>query len=176
MAITEITYSDKSDINTTSTPEINKITASNLNEIKSVVNTNANLMGNLSELETTDRSSIVNAINSTRLQITTDGSAIETGRVIDGNEEYIKRISLLSFPGINQEKTWATGINMTNIVITGINIIVKSSSANWFQLPNNDVVNSRANLNNDGAIHVMSFTANLTGQNGYAEITFYYQS
>ena len=43
MAITEITYNDKSDINTTSTPEVNKITASNINEIKSVVNTNANL-------------------------------------------------------------------------------------------------------------------------------------
>lgn len=176
MAITEITYSDKSDINTTSTPEVNKITASNLNEIKSVVNTNANLMGNLSELETTDRSSIVNAINSTRLQITTDGSAIETGRVIDGNEEYIKRISLLSFPGINQEKTWATGITMTNIVITGINIVVKTGTSNWFQLPNNDTAYTRTSLNNDGAIHVMSFTANLTGQNGYAEITFYYQS
>lgn len=176
MAITEITYSDKSDINTTSTPEVNKITASNLNEIKSVVNTNANLMGNLSELETTDRSSIVNAINSTRLQITTDGSAIETGRVIDGNEEYIKRISLLSFPGSNQEKSWATGINMTNIVITGINIVVKTGSANWFQLPNNDTAYARASLNSDGSIHIMSFTANLTGQNGYAEITFYYQS
>lgn len=176
MAITEITYSDKSDINTTSTPEVNKITASNLNEIKSVVNTNANLMGNLSELETTDRSSIVNAINSTRLQITTDGSAIETGRVIDGNEEYIKRISLLSFPGSNQEKSWATGINMTNIVITGINIVVKSGSANWFQLPNNDTVYARASLNSDGTIHVQMFTGNLTGQNGYAEITFYYQS
>lgn len=176
MAITEITYSDKSDINTTSTPEVNKITASNLNEIKSVVNTNANLMGNLSELETTDRSSIVGAINSTRLQITTDGNAIETGRVIDGNEEYIKRINLLSFPEINQEKTWATGINMTNIVITGINIIVRTGTSNWFQLPNNDTAYTRASLNNDGAIHVQSFTANLTGQNGYAEITFYYQS
>lgn len=176
MAITEITYSDKSDINTTSTPEVNKITASNLNEIKSVVNTNANLMGNLSELETTDRSSIVNAINSTRLQITTDGSAVETGRVIDGNEEFIKRISLLSFPGNNQEKSWATGINMTNIVITGINIIVKTGSANWFELPNNDTVNARAGLNSDGTIHVQMFTGNLSGQNGYAEITFYYQS
>ena len=176
MAITEITYSDKSDINTTSTPEVNKITASNLNEIKSVVNTNANLMGNLSELETTDRSSIVNAINSTRLQITTDGSAVETGRVINGNEEYIKRISLLNFPEINQEKTWATGINMTNIVITGINIVVKTGTSNWFQLPNNDTVNSRAGLNSDGTIHVQMFTGNLSGQNGYAEITYYYQS
>ena len=37
MAIAEISYSDKSDINTTATPEVNKITASNLNEIKSVV-------------------------------------------------------------------------------------------------------------------------------------------
>ena len=176
MAITEITYNDKSDINTTSTPEVNKITASNLNEIKSVVNTNANLMGDLDTLTTSDKSSVVNAINSTRLQITTDGSAVETGRVINGNKEYIKRITLLSFPGQSQEKSWATGINMTNIVITGINITVKTGSANWFQLPNNDTVNSRAGLNSDGTIHVQMFTGNLSGQNGYAEITYYYQS
>lgn len=63
MAIAEISYSDKSDINTTATPEVNKITASNLNEIKSVVNTNANLMGDLSNLTTTEKSSLVEAIN-----------------------------------------------------------------------------------------------------------------
>lgn len=63
MAITEITYNDKSDINTTSTPEVNKITASNLNEIKSVVNANATLIGDLANLNTTDKSSVVGAIN-----------------------------------------------------------------------------------------------------------------
>ena len=176
MAITEITYSDKSDINTTSTPEVNKITASNLNEIKSVVNTNANLMGNLSELETTDRSSIVNAINSTRLQITTDGSAVKTGRKIDGQDEYVKRITLDSFPSTNQTKSWDTGITMANAIITNLVVMAKSGTDNWFSLPNNEVVNSRVGLHKDGKIYIEMFIENLTGQNGYAEITFYYQS
>lgn len=63
MAIAEISYSDKSDINTTATPEVNKITASNLNEIKSVVNTNANSMGDLSNLTTSETGNLVGAIN-----------------------------------------------------------------------------------------------------------------
>lgn len=63
MSINTITYSDKSDINTTATPAVNKVAASNLNEIKSVVNSNANLMGDLSLLNTTVKSSVVNALN-----------------------------------------------------------------------------------------------------------------
>lgn len=45
--MSKITYSTKSDINTTATPEVNKITAANLNEIKSVVNDNADLLSNI---------------------------------------------------------------------------------------------------------------------------------
>lgn len=63
MAITTITYDDKSDLNTTATPSTNKVAAADMNEIKSVVNTNANLQGDLSSLNTTDKSSVVGAIN-----------------------------------------------------------------------------------------------------------------
>lgn len=38
--MSKITYSTKSDINTTATPEVNKVTAANMNEIKTVVNNN----------------------------------------------------------------------------------------------------------------------------------------
>lgn len=43
----QITYSTKSDINTTATPEVNKITAADMNEIKTVVNDNADLLSNI---------------------------------------------------------------------------------------------------------------------------------
>ena len=43
----QITYSNKSDINTTATPEVNKVTAANMNEIKSVVNSNETDLSNL---------------------------------------------------------------------------------------------------------------------------------
>lgn len=64
MAINTINYSNKSDINTTATPATNKVVAADMNEIKTVVNTNANLQGDLSNLLIGDQSSIVNAINS----------------------------------------------------------------------------------------------------------------
>lgn len=45
--MSKITYSTKSDINTTATPEVNKVTAANMNEIKSVVNSNGTDLSNL---------------------------------------------------------------------------------------------------------------------------------
>lgn len=49
MAITKITYSNKVDLNeNTSIANINKVMASDMNEIKTVVNTNANTLDTLS--------------------------------------------------------------------------------------------------------------------------------
>ena len=62
MAINQITYATKSDINTSSTPASNKVVASDLNEIKTVVNGNATNIGDLSNLSTTS-TNIVGAIN-----------------------------------------------------------------------------------------------------------------
>lgn len=45
--MTQITYSNKSDITTTATPNVNKVLASDLNEIKSVVNQNDTLLSNI---------------------------------------------------------------------------------------------------------------------------------
>jgi len=47
MAIQNITFGDKSDLTTTSVADANKIKASDMNEIKSVVNNNATEMGDL---------------------------------------------------------------------------------------------------------------------------------
>lgn len=60
----QITYADKSTMNENSSiPAINKCQASDMNEIKSVVNNNYNEVGNITNLTTTDKSSVVNAIN-----------------------------------------------------------------------------------------------------------------
>ena len=62
----QITYADKSTMNENSSiPAINKCQASDMNEIKSVVNNNYSEVGNITNLTTTDKSSIVNAINET---------------------------------------------------------------------------------------------------------------
>ena len=60
----QITYADKSTMNENSSiPATNKCQASDMNEIKSVVNANYNEVGNITNLTTTDKSSVVNAIN-----------------------------------------------------------------------------------------------------------------
>ncbi len=71
MAVQTITYDNKVALNTNpDIADINKVTDSDMNEIKSVANNNANNIGDLSTLTTTTTSSIVgavNEINSTRL-------------------------------------------------------------------------------------------------------------
>ena len=62
MAISQITYATKSDINTSSTPAANKVVASDMNEIKTVVNGNATNIGDISQLGTVS-TNLVGAIN-----------------------------------------------------------------------------------------------------------------
>lgn len=60
-----ITYTDKTTINVNpGVPANMKCQASDMNEIKQVVNNNSNGVGNLSDLSTPNKTSIVNAINS----------------------------------------------------------------------------------------------------------------
>ena len=59
-----ISYTDKSALNVNpDIADVNKCNAADLNEIKSVVNNNASECGNASDLNTTDKSSLVNGIN-----------------------------------------------------------------------------------------------------------------
>ena len=59
----KITFEDKVDITVKPIPEVNKIVAANVNEIKEKVNENDDNVGPLSSLLTTIKTSIVNAIN-----------------------------------------------------------------------------------------------------------------
>lgn len=62
--MSKITYTDKVALNeNASVNDINKIKAADMNEIKSVVNANDDNVGTLSNLNTTDKSNIVSAIN-----------------------------------------------------------------------------------------------------------------
>lgn len=62
--MSKITYENKVALNVNSDiADVNKCNASDLNEIKDVVNTNDDNAGLLSNLNTTDKSNLVNAIN-----------------------------------------------------------------------------------------------------------------
>lgn len=69
--MSKITYDDKVTLNETSVAAINKCQASDFNEIKTVVNANDDLVGDLSTLTTTAKDSIVNAINENVTKINT---------------------------------------------------------------------------------------------------------
>ena len=84
-----ITYDNKSTLNPQpSVADANKVTSDDMNEIKSVVNTNYEEVGNITNLNTTDKTSIVNAINS--LQPTTlfyDANGNDSGITLNDNIE-----------------------------------------------------------------------------------------
>lgn len=84
MSILKITYTDKQQLNANaSISAINKCQATDLNEIKNVVNNNADNIGDLATLETTNTDSLVNAVN-----------GLASGEIVDSKIEpasgYIK--------------------------------------------------------------------------------------
>lgn len=86
--MSKITYTDKVALNINQdVADVNKCNATDLNEIKQVVNENDDNVGLLSNLNTTDKSSMVNAINevvaNTKVsiaKITTNGSGDYTSQ------------------------------------------------------------------------------------------------
>ena len=72
-----ITYDDKIRLKSQNVSEKYKVTASDMNEIKNVVNGNAEEVGDITLLTTTDKTSVVNAIN----ELETD--KLETSAVVN---------------------------------------------------------------------------------------------
>lgn len=62
--MSKITYTNKVDLTTSSVAAINKVVAADMNEIKSVVNDNDDLVGDLSTLDSFTKTSVVAGINS----------------------------------------------------------------------------------------------------------------
>lgn len=90
----KITYENKVALNVNSDiPDVNKCNAIDLNEIKDVVNTNDDNMGLLSNLNTTDKSSMVNAINEVNNKFNYSTEEQVIGKWIDGKPLYRKTIT-----------------------------------------------------------------------------------
>lgn len=80
-----IGYTDKSALNENAgIADINKCNASDMNEIKSVVNANASECGNATDLNTTDKDSLVGAINEVNNGLGTKQATIFTGTSLPG--------------------------------------------------------------------------------------------
>lgn len=90
----KIQFEDKVALNeNASIPDINKCKATDMNEIKNVVNGNDDLVGNLSTLNTTDKSSIVGAINEVYQNNVYSTDETVVGKWIDGKPIYRKVIN-----------------------------------------------------------------------------------
>ena len=82
MSITKITYTDKQQLNANaSVNAVNKCQATDMNEIKTVVNTNADLQGDLASLGTSVKTDLVSAINEVRTDLINATKSDNTGYI-----------------------------------------------------------------------------------------------
>lgn len=80
-----ISYTDKTPLNVNSgISDVNKCNASDLNSIKTVVNSNAAECGNASSLNTTTKTSLVSAINEVNTALGGKQATILTGTSLPG--------------------------------------------------------------------------------------------
>lgn len=125
----QITYADKTALNVNSSiADINKVNASDMNEIKSVVNTNDSNIGDLSSLATDTKTSIVGAINEIKNAEAYSTSEVKTNNVwIDGKPIYRK-----TFTG-----TLSSAINhgLTNVNFVNAYGFYVSSTGTFLPLP-----------------------------------------
>lgn len=99
--MSEITYDDKVDLQVaTNIANINKVTASDMNEIKNVVNGNAEEVGDITSLTTTDKTSVVNAVN--ELNAPEKWVSVGTTAPTDGRRVWFKKgKNLINLNNIN---------------------------------------------------------------------------
>lgn len=142
----QITYQNKADINTSTTPVQNKVGADDMNEIKNVVNENDTNMGDLSDLETTDITSIVNAINSIpEIVVNNNKTSIKfpNGLMINIIQHNYSSVSVSSaWGGVYASGTHTTEDYQTAFTqVFSVNLSAKPSGGNHWFMETEDSVN-----------------------------------
>lgn len=114
--MSKITYDDKIDLHVDSSiADINKVSASDMNEIKSAVNDNADDIGDISTLTTTDKTSVVNAIN--EINVPTKWVTVGATAPTDGRRVWFKKGKNL----FNKNTTNILNAKISNNTITSDN-------------------------------------------------------
>lgn len=111
-----ITYDNKSTLNPQpSVADANKVTSDDMNEIKSVVNTNYGEVGDITTLTTTNKSSVVNAINELKSGEEYSTTEVKTNKVwIDNKPIYRKAFEVVLN---NQSMNVSHNINNFGIIL-----------------------------------------------------------
>ena len=119
MAIELVQFEDKQNINEKpELPRINKIIDADMNELKDVADTNANNIGNLENLNTTDKGSLVEAINSSNHLIKDFIVELDTDEItIDNlNLEIGKNYRIL----MNGASSGGSGLTNITLLLNGV--------------------------------------------------------
>lgn len=161
MAVQTITYGDKQYLNQNADiPATNKVQDTDMNEIKSVVNNNANETSN----NTTNIDNIVNSLNGTVLYESSIGSS-STFTINDNISNYSKILITYSRSSgaqyysvlLDMEQIGSVSVPLTIVDAGGSNFIIYgcriSFSGTTATISNNgarEVLSSSANINNSG--------------------------
>lgn len=131
----KITYADKSAINqNTQIPDVNKVNASDMNQIKATVNANDDKVGELSSLNTTNKSSIVAAVNEVNSKFVYSTSEQVVGKFLN-KPLYRKVISTGNLPNSTYLDIPLSSFSSENKTIINLYCIVMSNDWECLTLP-----------------------------------------
>lgn len=109
-------------------------------------------------------------------QLKNDASPVRTGRIVNGKDEYVKRITLNQFPNATS-KIFPTGITNATWVR---HFIYMNSSNNWHLLPYHSLADINAGViatvTNDATSITIQAGTDRSNLNGVAYIYFTYNS
>lgn len=109
MAINTITYTDKVALNVNAdVPDINKVKADDMNEIKNVVNNNANGVGDITTLKTNDTTDLVSGVNSIIDAEVYSTTEVKTNKVWTDSKPIYRKVLNLTTPNSSSESNIAT--------------------------------------------------------------------
>ena len=134
---------------------------------------------NLLSNSTTNVPSVSAVKEAITTNITTDGNPVKTGRIIDGKEEYVKRIDFGALPN-NASKEVSSGLVYLDIKIVEIDAVALNDSGTIFILPyigsftnTGSIILQLVPSNNNIRIATNTDRSNV---NGYINIYFTYNN
>lgn len=171
----KITYEDKEFINKNENiTDKNKVNDTDLNEIKEVVNGNDDNIGDLSDLNTSDKSSLVNAINYTLPTILYENANGSNGNITLSDDVDNYSAIEIFYKGDNYSNFNSTKIlspfGNASLIIANINTSGQYMGV-FLRLSNVSVSNNQINVNENGQLFGGGSSANNGTTNNFIYIT-----
>lgn len=169
-----ITYDDKIRLKSQNVSEKYKVTAGDMNEIKSVVNTNAEEVGDTTSLTTTDKTSVVNAVN--ELNAPEKWVSVGTTAPTDGRRVWFKKSKNLLKLNLITTPTTYSGVTFTPNNDGTITLNGTATGTRWVDLSNIDYGSTAFNLsevkNTIKSLTSNNYTMSAKITNGKVNINF----